>query len=297
VVERLVDEAAKLKRAKLQELGEVLDKQLEAARGQLERATDPPESRRRPLPLTPPDFGPRAVLSAPQDSAVQDIEKRTFGTYRHLLFALDGVVGSREALVQALAGASNSASWADALKAIPTVERRLTLAEVLRTLREDEQELHRLRARYKNGHPQVLRVQGDSAAAERRIRELADAQVAELRARESELEEQIEAVGQLLARIRPRSIEEDRLERRRQSARMFYEALEARRRQVLQALARSMPDLRVLDRATPLREPANRYGPLHLVLAAFLISLAVAVLDAILLDRLDGQLENPSGLV
>ena len=121
--------------------------------------------------------------------------------------------------------------------------------------------------------------------------------VAELEARESELKEQIEAVASRLAAIPPRSIEEDRLERRLRSAERFYEELQARHRQVLLAEAHSIPDFRVFSWATPPREPVGREGQLQLVLVVFLISLAVAVLDAIMLYWLDRRLEDSSGRV
>ena len=92
-------------------------------------------------------------------------------------------------------------------------------------------------------------------------------------------------------------VEEDRLERRLKTAESFYEELQARHREALEALGRSTPDLRVLAWAIPARAPVSQQGQLQLVLVVFLISLAVAVLDAVMLYWLDGQLEDSSGLV
>jgi uncharacterized protein involved in exopolysaccharide biosynthesis len=121
--------------------------------------------------------------------------------------------------------------------------------------------------------------------------------VAELEVREAESQEQIEAAASRLAAIPPRSIEEDRLERRLRSAARFYGQLEARHREALRAAARSASDLRAFSWATPPRERIGWEGQFQLVFAVFLISLAVAVLDAIMLYWLDGRLEDSSGLV
>jgi uncharacterized protein involved in exopolysaccharide biosynthesis len=280
-VERVVEAAARLKRDRLQALEEVLARQREQARRQLDRALDHRHPRWRP----------------PHDRTANDFEEKIFSRYVQLQVALDSVARSREALVMALRGAGNSPSWTDALQAISAVEQRAILAEALRMLREEERELQRLRARYMNEHPRIVGLQDNIVALEGTIRELSVAPVAELEVRESELQEQIEAVALRLAAIQPGSIEEDRLERRLRSGERFYGQLEARHQEALRAAARSEPDLRVFSWATPSREPVGRQGQLQLVLAVFLISLAVAVLDAIMLYWLDGRLEDSSGLV
>jgi uncharacterized protein involved in exopolysaccharide biosynthesis len=256
-VERVVEAAARLKRDRLQALEEVLARQREQARRQLDRALDHRHPRWRP----------------PHDRTANDFEEKIFSRYVQLQVALDS------------------------LQAISAVEQRAILAEALRMLREEERELQRLRARYMNEHPRIVGLQDNIVALEGTIRELSVAPVAELEVRESELQEQIEAVALRLAAIQPGSIEEDRLERRLRSGERFYGQLEARHQEALRAAARSEPDLRVFSWATPSREPVGRQGQLQLVLAVFLISLAVAVLDAIMLYWLDGRLEDSSGLV
>lgn len=90
----------------------------------------------------------------------------------------------------------------------------------------------------------------------------------------------------------PRTVEEEALERRVRTAKSFYYEIQLRHETALLAAARSMPDLRLLDPAVPPHRPLRRAGPTSLLLLVIVISLCVAVADAVLLDWLDRRLEN-----
>jgi uncharacterized protein involved in exopolysaccharide biosynthesis len=185
-------------------------------------------------------------------------------------------------------------------------------------LREAEEELERFRLQYPPSVPRVpagladtqdtvltiywtLKREQDQLRAERSALEEASkedpdsglqALLDDLRARESALERRLAFAERLVLTIPPRSIEEEALERRVATAERFYNELQMRHESALLAAAGSMADLRLLEPAVTPARPLRSGSPLSFLVLVIVISLCVAVADALLLDWLDRKTEN-----
>jgi len=182
-------------------------------------------------------------------------------------------------------------------------------------LREAEQELERSRFQYPPSVPRVpdsladsvltiywtLNLEREKLRAERAVLEEGSkedpgsdiqALLDDLRARESALESRLALAERLMRAIPPRSIEEEALKRRVATAESFYYEIQLRHESALLAEAESMPDLRLLEPAVPPQRSLRSGSPMSFLVLVIVISLCVAVADAVLLGWLDRRIEN-----
>ncbi|UCC47424.1 MAG: polysaccharide biosynthesis tyrosine autokinase, partial [Gemmatimonadota bacterium] len=217
-----------------------------------------------------------------------------FANYFDLKVEREQLRRDREAVERVLVQAPDSGLSVEALEVIPAVRGSSELTAALADLTSKRAELRALRYTYTDEYPPVRELAGEVETLERTaIPSLAAALVGELTARERELQRLIDSASGELGEVPPRAIEEARLQRRVEIATNFFTTLRERYEAHRLAAASSIPDVRVLDPAIPPQRPNNEPDRLRYVLLAFLASLGLAGLGAVLLDRLDYRLRYP----
>lgn len=288
VADRYVEVAADLKSAKLEELKDILNNQLEYAWQNLEQAEAALENFRVQTITLPSE------PASPVAPGLQVTRDPAFANFFSLKVEEEQLRRDREALESVLVGAADSGVSVEALEVIPAVRSSSELIAAMEELTTKRAELRALQHRYSDDYPTVRDLTTEIEALERgAILDLVADLRDELTHREAELDRLIASASGELSEIPPRVIEEARLERRVEIAENLYTMLRARFEEARLAAASSIPDVRILDAAVPPNEPINRKLRPRLILLAFLGSLGLSVAGVILLDRIDRRLNYP----
>jgi len=283
LAERYVQVAAELKREKLTGLTKILDGQLRYAQQNLRDAEVALESFRVQTITLPSD------RAASADAARDPVFTSFFDTQNER----EQSRRDREALERLLAQAGDSGLSADALAVIASVQRSAELSQALKELTAKQGDLRTLKYRYSDAYPPVQRLTGEIGTLERQtIPALARALAGELAAREAELSRRVDADSRNLRQIPPRVLEEARLRRGVVLAENLYTTLQQRYEEARVAEASTIPDVRILDRAVVPQRPVKNTAP-RLIALALLGSLGLAVVGAVLVDRVDPRIRYP----
>jgi polysaccharide biosynthesis transport protein len=285
VAQRYVAAAAELKRSKLSELAGLLDQQLQAARGNLQRAEAALQDFRRRTITLLPDPGPAAGVAAPQGAAL--------GDFFSLKVEQEQVRRDRQAIAQWLAQVPDSGAAIDGLASIGAVQRFPELRMALDELMTKRAELRALRYRYTDDHPQVRRRTAELGTLERQtIPALAQTLLSQLAARERTLAGDVSAGGRELQAIPQRAVEEARLRRDVTIAENLYTGVQQRYEEARLAEGSTVADVRILDRAVapvePIRDAATRF-----IALGFVAGLGLGLLGAVVADRRDPRVQHP----
>jgi capsular exopolysaccharide synthesis family protein len=284
VAERYVAVAAELKHEKLIELTKILDEQLSSARQSLNDAELALEAFRVRTITLPPD------RAAPGAEAARDPAYKGFFDAQ---IERDAAQRDGEALERLLAQAGDSGLSTEALGAIGSVANSAELKETLSELTKKQTDLRAMRYGYTDAYPPVQRLQADIATLQRQtIPALTRALAAQLGARRTELDRRIEIDSRSLRQIPPRAIEEARLRRNVQLGETLYSTLKQRYEEARLADASAFPDVRILDSAVVPQRPVKNWSA-RIVLLAFFGSLGLAVVGAVLIDRVDPRVRYP----
>ena len=287
IADRVVIVAADLKRIKLVELGRILDEQRQHALGSLRAA----EAAQR-------DFRMRSAgvlrQGAPPVSATlrgggDPVFERSFDTK----LALDSVQRDRQALERALAQKGDSGPPVEALQAIGAVQKSAELSLALQELTTKQATLRALRYRYTEASEPVQRVRGEVQTLLRNtIPTLARGLDSDLAAREEQLGRRADAAFGYLHDLPPLALEEARLQRDVTIAEQLFTTVQQSYNQTQLAAVSTLPDVRILDRATAPDRPDRNWTPLF-ACASFVVSLGLAVFGVIMLDGLDHKVRYP----
>jgi len=287
IADRVVVVAADLKRIKLVELGRILDEQRQHALGSLRAA----EAAQR-------DFRMRSAgvlrQGAPPVSATlrgggDPVFERSFDTK----LALDSVQRDRQALERALAQKGDSGPPVEALQAIGAVQKSAELSLALQELTTKQATLRALRYRYTEASEPVQRVRGEVQTLLRNtIPTLARGLDSDLAAREEQLGRRADAAFGYLHDLPPLALEEARLQRDVTIAEQLFTTVQQSFNQTQLAAVSTLPDVRILDRATAPERPDRNWTPLF-ACASFVVSLGLAVFGVIMLDGLDHKVRYP----
>ena len=297
VAERYVQVASDLKRKKLTELTKILAEQLQSAQGNLRSAEGALERFRERTITLPGDRPPPVALSAPGGAGgggqLGESDPK-FGTFFGMQADRDRIQQDREALQRLLAPASDSSGLsAEALATVGSVQANPDLAAALTELTSKRASLRALRYRYSDQYPLVQRLVAEIATLERQtIPALARGLLDQLAARETELDRRLGADSRSLRQIPARAIEEARLRRTLSMAEELYTLLQKRYEEARLAEASTIPDVRILDAAVVSREPVSSPGG-RMILLGFCGSFGLAVVGAVLLDRIDPRVRYP----
>jgi polysaccharide biosynthesis transport protein len=293
VAQRYVEVAADLKRQKLTELTKILTEQLQHAQENLRTAEAGLEDYRRRTITLPTDRPPPAALGAMGSGAAGPQQDPVFGTFFNMQFDRDRMQHDRAALQRVLAQVGDSGLSPEALSVVGAVQNNPDLSDALKELTSKRATLRALRYKYSDQYPPVQRLIGEIATLEHEtIPTLARSLLAELTAREAELDRRLGADSRTLREIPARAIEEQRLRRGVTLAEDLYTTLQKRYEEARLAEASTVPDVRILDRAVVAREPVKEVGQ-RLVIVAFIGSFGFAVVGAVLLDRIDPRVRYP----
>lgn len=287
VAHRYVEAAADLKNYKLNEFAEILNEQLMYAEENLRRAEIELESFRVQTVTLPTE---RATPIAP---GIAETRATVFSNFFDLKLEQEQLRRDREAIESALAAARDSSLAIAGLEHVQSVRGSSEMMQALQTLTTRRAELRTLRAQYTDEYLPVRQLLGEIQELETRtIPGLARTLTNELATREARIEGMIQSASTELEEIPPRQLEEMRLTRQVAVAENLYTTLRQRYETAKLAAASSVPDLRILDEAMVPQQPVSD-PRIQLILIAFMGSLGLGLLGAILLDRFDKRFRYP----
>jgi len=287
VMERDVSLARELKGGNLKERREVLGQQLQQVETELKTAEQDLESFRvNTITLPSGD-------ATPIQPGLEMTRDPVFNRFFQMKVKLDGIKQDRKRLQSILDALPDSGVQVEALQLTPSAKSSTELQGAIDELVKARTDLRVLKLRYTNQDPRVISVkdkiaQLETEAIPSQIRSLVD----ELESQETELADQIDSSGVELSEIPTRSIEEARLTRRVNIAENLYSNLRSRFEEARLAEASSIPDLRILDRASVPQVPVNDQR-MRMALMVFLACLGSGVGATILLERFDPRFRYP----
>lgn len=285
--DRLVSVAAELKREKLTELTKVLAEQLARAEEAL-RSSEAGLQSFRVGTITLPNE--RATPVAP---GLEMTQAPALSNFFQLKTEEEQLRVNREAIERTMREAKGGALSLDALAMIPAVQQSPEFAKALSDVTAKRAELRTLQQRYTDDFAPVQRVQEEVNVLEGRVIPAIAASVrAELVQREQEIGGRIASASGELRQIPARAIDEARMKRNVAMAEQLFTSLQQRYEDARLAALSSIPDIRVLDRATVPRIPSGD-GRLQILLMAVLGSLGAGLGLALLLDRVDSRVRYP----
>lgn len=287
LTDRFVEVAAQLKRAKLDELTMVLEEQLRYSEENLRTAEADLEGFRVRTITLPSE------QAAPLAAGLQSTEAPVLSSFFNLKIEREQLRSDRQAVERVLAEVPSGNLPIDALAPITAVQGSGALMGALQELNEKRAELRALQQRYTADYPPVRRLVGEISVLEgRTIPRIAGELRQGLLAREELLDQRVGSASRELEQIPPRAIEEARLQRRVQIAGDLHATLRQRYEEARLAAASSIPDVRILDRATPPSRPLSDQR-LMVILLGFAGSLGLGVGGVLLRDRFDTRVRYP----
>jgi capsular exopolysaccharide synthesis family protein len=286
VVERFVDVAGDLKRAKLDELTEILAEQLAVAENNLRNAEMALEGFRVQTITLPSE------QTSPVAAGIEATRDPVFSRFFSLRITADQLRLEREAIDRLLAAPTLSV---EGLEAVGSVRSSSALNAALQELNEKRAELRALRARYTDEH-QLVAIAGEEVRAleTTTIPALARQLQQELDLQAGEITRQIESAGTDLRQIPPRMIEEARLRRQVAIDENLYRTLQQRYAEARLAAASSIPDVRLLDAPSAPHRPIPGKSRVRIILMALAGSFGAAAGLVVLLARLDSKVRYPT---
>lgn len=285
ISDRYIAVAAKLKASKMQEVADILGDQLTSAEANLKNAESELEGFRVKTITLPSD------RSTPVAPGLEITQNPVLSRYFDMKVQKETLAGEREAIAEALK--SNPTVSVDALAMVDAVQKSPELKQALDDLTGKRAELRALRHQYTDANPVVQKARAAiDTLQQMTIPRLARAVMANLAVRENELNQLVGSASQQLEAIPPRAVDEARLERRVSVAEDLYKNLRRRFEEARLAAETSVPDVRILDRATVPEEPASDKR-LEVALLALLGGLGLGVGVALALDRADTRVRYP----
>lgn len=290
IMERHVELAAELKRRQLDEGSAILEEQLTYAQLELERAEQELEAFRVATVTLPTDPG---TALAP---GLEETRDPVFSSFFQMKIDQEQLARDRRRLEDILTGAANGTLSLETLTTVPSAQQSAQLSGAINDLISARAGLRALRTRYEDAYGPVQDLQAQIETLEREtIPRLLTAVVEGIRERESELASRIDAAAVDLGNIPARSIEEARLRRQVAIQERFYNDLRSRVETARLMSASSVADVSILDNATAPQVPANDERIRMMLMVAGAI-LGIGALGAVLLDRMDPTLRDPTEL-
>lgn len=291
---RFVQVAGQLKREKLTELTKILQDQRAYAQRNLDDAESALKSFRMRTITLPSDQSMAGAGSSPGAATGAAARDPVIDDFFQRQFERDQLGRDRANILRVLTQAGDSGLPVDAFAAITSVQHSPELANALKELSDKQAQLRTYRYHYSDAYPLVQRLLGEIAELERRtIPTLAQALVAQLAQRETDLSKQVDVASRDLRQIPARSVDEARLRRAVQLAEESYNTVQGRFLEAtLAAEASSVPDVRILDPAVVPQRPVKNTAP-RLLFMGLVAGLGLGVVGAVLLDRLDPRVRYP----
>jgi polysaccharide biosynthesis transport protein len=284
-IDEFVNTATMLKKKNVSAFSRQLEDQLQFAGDELRKAESALETfRTRTITMPNENLALTPGTQETRSPVIQDFfQKRT---------EFDALRRNREALARAI---NAGPAAADAIASIPGISEMpgaKALAQAMNDLLTQQAELRTKQTMYTDEHAQVKAAQKKVADLRNEaIPRAARALLAQLQAREGDLNQQITASSSDLRGIPARTIEEERLNRNKSLAADMYANLRARYAQAKLEEDSAMPDITVLDRASPALG-ADGFQNLKVIGTALLLALALGLGLSVLLDRVDHKFRH-----
>jgi capsular exopolysaccharide synthesis family protein len=288
VMERHVELAAELKRAKVEEVLSILEDQLTITENDLADAERRLEEFRVSTITFPSD-------RAPIQAGLEETRDPVFDRYFDMSVELDEVNRSRARLRRALDESEEAGEISiESLEVIPAARESSELQRILDDLVTARSQLRVYRNRYSDDYQPVQELLRQIETMEgRAIPRVVEGIISNLQTQQRDLRERIADAGAELEAIPPRTIEEQRLSRLVGTAETLYTEIRGRVETARLAAASSIPDVRILDVPQVPQRPSQD-NRLPLAAMIFFGCLGAAVGGAILLDRMDARFRYAS---
>jgi capsular exopolysaccharide synthesis family protein len=296
VLDSFMTIAQRLKSQKLTEVVGILERQTEFAAARLDSAEFALENFRVETVTLPSE--PRAT-SVPSDgqgaTASASPGSNVFGAFFEKKLERDQLQSHLDDLRSILETARSEGSLnVLSLRMNPATDRSRELTSTLDELTDLKAERRTMLQQYTEEYPPVQRI-------DERIRELEQSVIPglvenlarQLETRVAELDRQIEGRATELRQVPSRSIQEARLRREVEMAEQLHNNLLSRLKEAELAARTNLPDLQVVDRASPPGSPAENPGP-RLFMLASMAGLGLGVGGSLLIDRLDDKVRYPN---
>ena len=287
MLDQFIATAADLKRRTVTEVGRTLKEQMERAEKDLRDAEVELENFRVGTITLPSESGPSNGDGAATNPVID-------GYFANQV-EYDNARRDRQAVQSALAAVQAGTLDPSALWSVPVVQSTAppTLRDALDELSAKQTELRAARRRYTDNHPAVRNLQREvEELSSTTIPRLVAGVTAELRRREQVLGSQVRNTERQLRSIPTRTTEETRLRRNVESRELLYTTLKQKYEEATLAEASAMPDVSILDAPVAPERPSSNRAPI-IIFLAFLISAALAVAVAVLLDHVDAKFRYP----
>ena len=284
VGERFMEVASELKRAKMENLRDILVSQLEFAHTNLRNAE-----------LALQGYGVQTItlptdVSTPVSAGVAATQSTVMTAFFDMKIRRQALELDAQAIARALPGEGGDSVSVDALSAVGAVQGSPEISRALQDLVVKRAEVRALLQQYTPEHPTVRQAQEVVTGLERRtIPALARTLLGEVESRIAVLDDLIGGASEELREIPPRSIEEARLKRAVAIAEVLYNDLHQRHETARLAAETTVPDVSVLDRASPPSRPTND-PRIQLILMGLAGAFGLGVAIALVLDRADPRL-------
>lgn len=283
IIERFVAVAADLKKEKVHQLKQILQDQVNRARGRL-NATEQTLSDFRTRSAT------RLALQGP--NGMPDAHDPAASQFFSQQVNLEQLQEDQKVIQRALQQADSGID-AEELENVPAVQRNTELIAALRELTSREADLRTLRYRYTDEQPSVKRLISEIDDLKKRtIPSLASALNAQLNVQISDLQRRVATGSTVVTGIPALAIQDARLALEVQSATQSLQLLQQSYDQVNLADVSALPDVKILDPAIEPKRPVGSLAPV-LIALAFLGSLGAGVVGAVLLDKTDTRFRYP----
>lgn len=289
IADRFVETAAELKREKLTDFTEILQRQLSSAYAELRDAETSLEDFRVGAITLPSDRG-----GTPIAPGLAETRDPVFGAFFRLRMDREDLANQREAIARVLRTPGDTGvDVSVALGAIQAVRESSELSATLLDLGQRRAEARRLRIGFTSEHPPLRQLEREITELERvtvpaQAREVMD----NLDLRIRDIDTRIASSSREMQQIPPRVAEEARRERRVSIAANLYTSLQNSFEQAKLAELSAAPDVRVLDRSVPPRTPV-RDQMLMILAGGLLGGLGLGLALALLLDRMDTRIRYP----
>ena len=287
VLDRYVEVAADLKRAKLDELTGLLKEQMDRADTNLGNAEIALESFRVGTITLPSD------PATPIAPGLVQTTGTVYSTFFSMKTEVEVLRQDRLRLQSILASMPDSGLNVEALEGVTAVNSSSQMKAALAELTNMRAELRTMRYRYTEDYGPVQDLQRQIEHLETvTIPTVGDLVLTELQHQEDALQSFVNEAGSELEEIPQRTTAEGRLSRTVTSAQVLAQNLRNRYEEASLAAASSIPDVRIVDRAAPPQSPVNDTRMRFMLIALF-GGLGLGLGAAILLDQIDPKVRYP----
>ncbi len=291
-VDQFVTKATTLKKKNVMSTATILEGQRQYARENLE-AAEGALQRFRVATATQPTERQTVLMPGVQMSS----EPPVFANYARDKALAESYARDRVNLERILAkGKEDGVITPEAILSVPLVYTDPSSEPLRRLLAEQsdrDNSLRKLRESFTDEYDKVKNEQAALRALKSvNVPRALEAYLAQLRLRETQLNENVEASSKDLRGIPTRTIEEARLTRQVAVAAEMYRSLDLRANEARLAEASTMADVSVLDSAVAPLAPTSNTAPV-IILGSIIAMLGLGAILAIILDQFDKHFRYP----